>query len=60
MIFTSKTEIAICLLQLLHDKDSMKHLMLETRMGKQEVDCKPTKKLSFFETFPHFINTSRK
>ena len=47
MVLTGKVMTAVSLLQLLHDKDSMKHLVLETKTGKQEVDSKTSKKLSF-------------
>ena len=47
MVFAGEFATAICLLRVLHDKDSMKCLALETKPGKQDMDSKMTKKLSF-------------
>ena len=47
MIFAREATTAICLLQTLHDKDSMKCLTLEEKLGKQDTDSKLVRKLSF-------------
>ena len=47
MEFAGDSAMAVCLLQELHDKDSMKHLTLELKPDKQDTDSKPIRKLSF-------------
>ena len=51
MTFARDSAMAICLLQELHDKDSMKCLTLQPKPDKQDVDSKPIKTLSFCPFF---------
>ena len=36
MVFAGESATAVCVLQALHEKDSMKHLALEVKLGNQE------------------------
>ena len=47
MVFAGESTTTVCLLQALHDEDSMKCLTLDMKPGKQDTDSKLVRKLSF-------------